>query len=123
MHKVKVALLLLALPCPLAAQNSRSDSAKRAARELGGELRRYAPRGRLTLAAAGWTLACLAFLALGILTPVDMRYYLASIPAIAIAGAAGLRFLWERGTGGRVAAGALAALALADGARTWWQTF
>lgn len=86
-------------------------------------LGRRAPRERLTLAAAGWTLACLAFLALGVLTPVDMRYYLASIPAIAIAGAAGLRFLWERGTGGRVAAVALAALALADGALTWWQTF
>ena len=36
---------------------------------------------RLPLAMLGWALACLAFLVLGILTPVDMRYYLARDPS------------------------------------------
>ena len=34
----------------------------------------------LDLATAGWMAACLLFLAIGILTPVDMRYYLAALP-------------------------------------------
>src|SRR4051812_5288033 len=42
-------------------------------------------RARMTLALAGWSLACAIFLVIGILTPVDMRYYLASVPALAIA--------------------------------------
>jgi hypothetical protein len=61
-------------------------------------------RDRLTLAIAGWAVACLAFLLLGIATPVDMRYYLASIPALAIAGAAGASWMWGRGGPYRTAA-------------------
>ena len=41
-------------------------------------------RDRTSLAAAGWLLTCGLFLVLGILTPVDMRYYLAAIPALAL---------------------------------------
>ncbi|MEO5895873.1 MAG: hypothetical protein ABIS06_09250 [Vicinamibacterales bacterium] len=66
---------------------------------------------RLSLAVLGWSVACLGFLALGILTPVDMRYYLASIPAFAIAGAAGASWLWDRGGSARPAAVALLAWA------------
>ena len=44
----------------------------------------WRPVDRLSLAIGGWTLACGAFLALGILTPVDMRYYLAAIPVVAL---------------------------------------
>ena len=61
-------------------------------------------RDRLTLALLGWAIACLAFLALGILTPVDMRYYLASIPALALTGAAGASWLWAHGGAARYAA-------------------
>jgi len=73
-------------------------------------------RDRLTLAILGWTAACLAFLVLGILTPVDMRYYLAVIPALAIAGAAGASWMWGRGGAYRVAAIALLAWAAVTGA-------
>ena len=45
--------------------------------------RRGAPRDRLTLASAAGRWRVLAFLVLGVLTPVDMRYYLAAIPALA----------------------------------------
>ena len=66
-------------------------------------------RDRLTLALLGWGTACLGFLALGILTPVDMRYYLASIPALALAGAAGASWLWDRGGAARYGAAILLA--------------
>lgn len=73
-------------------------------------------RDRLTLAILGWTVACVAFLILGILTPVDMRYYLASIPALALSGAAGASWLWGRGGGYRFAALALLAWTAVTGA-------
>jgi hypothetical protein len=66
---------------------------------------------RLTLAVLGWSVACLSFLVLGTLTPVDMRYYLASIPAFAITGAAGASWLWDRGGAARPIAVALLAWA------------
>jgi hypothetical protein len=75
---------------------------------------------RLTLATAGWALSCLAFLALGLLTPVDMRYYLAAIPAVAIAGAAGASFLWSREGPARLLAVALLGWVLWTGAEQWW---
>lgn len=68
-------------------------------------------RDRLTLAITGWGVACLAFLVLGIATPVDMRYYLASVPALAIAGAAGASWMWGRGGPYRTATIALLAWA------------
>lgn len=74
-------------------------------------------RDRLNLALLGWAAACLAFLALGILTPVDMRYYLASIPALALAGAAGASWLWDRGGMARQAALILLAWAALIGVR------
>jgi hypothetical protein len=52
---------------------------------------------RLTLTLAGWILACAAFLVIGVLTPVDMRYYLAAIPAIAIAAGYGAAWAWSDG--------------------------
>lgn len=73
-------------------------------------------RDRLTLAILGWAAACLSFMVLGILTPVDMRYYLASIPAVAIAGAAGASWMWGRGGKYRAAAVALLAWAAVTGA-------
>jgi hypothetical protein len=53
-------------------------------------------RDRLSLALLGWTMSCLVFFAIGILTPVDMRYYLAAIPAVAVAAAAGASWMWTK---------------------------
>ena len=55
-------------------------------------------RDRATLATLGWTAACMIFLVIGIVTPVDMRHYLAAIPAFAVAGGAGASWLWTAGT-------------------------
>ena len=55
-----------------------------------------AVRDRLSLALLGWTTSCLVFFAIGILTPVDMRYYLAAIPAVAVAAAAGASWMWTK---------------------------
>ena len=49
------------------------------------------------LAAGGWILTCGLFLVLGILTPVDMRYYLAAIPALALFAAAAGSIAWTSG--------------------------
>ncbi len=89
----------------------------------GWGLYRRGGRDRLTLALAGWGLTCLLFLALGVLTPVDMRYYLASLPAVALAGAAGTSMLWARPTAGRVVAVALVAAVCWGGVVTWYTTF
>ena len=75
-----------------------------------------ASRDRLTLGILGWAVACLAFLALGIATPVDMRYYLMSVPAVAIAAAAGASWMWARRGAARPVAIALLAWAAAGGA-------
>jgi hypothetical protein len=64
-------------------------------------------RDRLALALVGWTLSCLAFFAIGIATPVDMRYYLAAIPAIAIVAGAGASWMWRKDGPGRMTAAAL----------------
>ena len=76
---------------------------------------------RLSLTVAGWLLACLAFLLLGVLTPVDMRYYLAAIPAIAILAARGAARAWERGLYWRAAAMVALAWAVASGVQVWWE--
>lgn len=79
-------------------------------------------RDRLTLSMAGWSLACLAFLVLGVLTPADFRYYLASIPVVAVAAAAGAAWLWSARGYARLAAAALLAWATGIGVYTWWTT-
>jgi hypothetical protein len=81
-------------------------------------------RERLTLVFAGWILSCLLFLVIGILTPVDMRYYLASVPALAIAAGFGAAWAWSGRQSHdmlwRVAAGVLLAAAISTGVRSWW---
>jgi hypothetical protein len=79
-------------------------------------------RRPLTLAVSGWGLACAAFFVLGIVTPVDMRYYLASIPAIALAAGYGASAGWYAGGAARAASVALLAWALVEGVRGWWST-
>jgi hypothetical protein len=81
---------------------------------------REAPADRLTLSIGGWALACVVFLAIGIVTPVDMRYYLASIPVVAIAAGIGASAAWSAGWPARVTSAALLAWALIAGIRGWW---
>jgi hypothetical protein len=76
----------------------------------------------LPLAIGGWTLTCGGFLILGIVTPVDMRYYLASIPAIAVAGGFGASAGWYAGGAARAASAVLLTWALVEGVRAWWST-
>jgi hypothetical protein len=79
-------------------------------------------RDRTTLATTGWLLTCGVFLVLGILTPVDMRYYLASVPALAILAATGSSIAWTSGGHSRLAALALLAGTVFVAVRAWWST-
>lgn len=86
-------------------------------------LRRTADR--LTLTLAGWSLSCLAFLVIGILTPVDMRYYLAAVPAVAIAAGYGAAWAWSEGwplhrTLWRITAAVFLAGTISTAFHNWW---
>lgn len=76
-------------------------------------------RDRLGLVLLAWALGCGAFLVLGVLTPVDMRYYLAFFPALAVLGGAGAAWLWRRGGAWQAAAGVLLAWTAARGVWEW----
>ena len=82
--------------------------------------RDYPPR--LVLTIAGWIAACGVFLAFGIVTPVDMRHYLAVIPAVAAAGGLALEHGWNGRRPARAAAAGLAAWAGVIFLHTWWST-
>ena len=82
--------------------------------------RGYPPRLVLTL--AGWIVACGVFLVLGIVTPVDMRHYLAVIPALAAAGGLAFAHGWHRAGTARATAALLVTWAGAIFIHTWWST-
>jgi hypothetical protein len=77
-------------------------------------------RDRASLATAGWILTCGLFLVLGILTPVDMRYYLAAIPALALFAAIASSSAWTSGGPARVIALTLLAGAVFVALGAWW---
>ena len=79
-------------------------------------------RDRLTLALAGSALTCFAFLLLGVVTPVDMRYYLASLPTVAIAAAAAASHNWARGGASRAGAVILLGWLTSGGVAVWLGT-
>ena len=83
---------------------------------------RRGARDRVTLASAAWALACVAFLALGILTPVDLRHYLAAIPVVALAGGIASAIAWTSSTTSRTVAVILLAWATVLGIDAWWST-
>ena len=85
----------------------------------GVHLWRRGSRDRLTLSIAGWALGCVLFLVLGVLTPVDMRHYLAAMPAVAMAAAIGASAGWSARGGARVAAALLLAWAVWIGVVSW----
>ena len=84
--------------------------------------RRLAGAPSLWLAVGGWLAACAGFLIVGILTPVDMRHYLAAIPALAVAAGTGAAAWWYAGGRRRLIAAALVLWAIAMGLQTWWIT-
>jgi hypothetical protein len=91
----------------------------------GAELARRPSPDRLTLTLAGWAASCLAFFVLGIVTPVDMRYYLAALPVLAIAAGAGAAWAWNDGwplhrLAWRVAAVTFLAGTISAGFHQWW---
>jgi hypothetical protein len=86
------------------------------------DLYRRGRRDRLTLTILGWGLSCALFLAIGILTPVDMRYYLAALPTVAVAAAAGASAAWHARGRWRAAALVLLGWMLWLGLETWWRT-
>jgi hypothetical protein len=91
------------------------------------ELIRRDASDRLSLTLGGWSTACLLFLVIGIATPVDMRYYLASVPAIAVAAGYGAAWAWSGGWPRHQAlwrAGAAVFLlgAITTGFHNWWST-
>jgi hypothetical protein len=80
---------------------------------------------RLTLALSGWILSCGLFLVIGVLTPVDMRHYLAAIPVIAIAAGSGAAWAWHDGWPRhrilwRLAAAVFLASTIATAFHNWW---
>jgi hypothetical protein len=79
-------------------------------------------RDRASLATAGWILTCGLFLVLGILTPVDMRYYLAAIPALALFAANASGIAWMSGGPARIIALTLLAGTVFVALRGWWST-
>jgi hypothetical protein len=77
-------------------------------------------RDRLALTICGWGLSCALFMAIGILTPMDMRYYLAVVPAVALTAAYGASRAWHLSAAWRGAAIILLAGAVAAGINHWW---
>jgi hypothetical protein len=77
-------------------------------------------RDRVTLSAIGWGGACLLFLLLGIVTPVDMRYYLASIPIVALMAAVGASLAWQARGAQRVVVSIMLGWVIVIAARAWW---
>lgn len=74
---------------------------------------------RLTPAVLAWLAACAAFLVLGVLTPIDTRYYPAAIPVVAILAAAGARWGWKRGSAVRLGTAALLVLIVVRATLNW----
>lgn len=83
---------------------------------------RRGSRDRLTLAVAGWVMTCALYLLVGVLTPLDMRYYLAVIPALALLAAGGASWWWRDGGATRILAALLLIWIVWTGIETWWST-
>ncbi len=58
---------------------------------------RTRPRDACWLALCGWLLACVCFLVLGVLTPVDFRHYYAALPVVAVLAAIAVVYGWQAG--------------------------
>jgi hypothetical protein len=82
-------------------------------------LRDIRPHDRLTLTITAWLVVCAGFLLVGILTPVDMRHYLAAYPAVAMLAGLGAACHWRHADWRRGAVVAMLAWAAWSGVRGW----
>ncbi len=82
-------------------------------------LRFLRPADRLRPVLAAWAASCLLFLAVGLLTPVDLRYYLAALPAVAMLSGLAWSAGWRTGWRWRPALIAASAWAVWIGLHTW----
>ena len=88
-------------------------------------------RDRLTLALVAWFATCAVFVAFGVLSPVEPRFYrytvefigrviYATWPAAVVVAAAGGAWAWRAGPIGRLASAILVGSAVWVGALSWW---
>jgi hypothetical protein len=78
---------------------------------------------RLGWLLAGWAAACLLFLFIGVVTPVQMRTYFALFPALAIAAAFGCGWAWQHSFPLRVATVLVYGAAASIGIERWLGIF
>ena len=74
---------------------------------------------RLALTLGGWAVGCAAFLVLGVLTPVNVRYDLAFFPAMAMLSGIGASWLWRAGPLARAVSVGLLAWVVGLGVWQW----
>ena len=67
----------------------------------------------------GWGGICLVFLALGIVTPIEMRYHFAAFPMLAVAAAFACSWAWRSPVAVRLAISALVVAGVWDGVAQW----
>jgi hypothetical protein len=88
-----------------------------------GDLVRRRARDRLSIVLLAWTATCVAFLIVGLVTPIDVRYYLAAAPAICVLAARGMEAAWPRRRVVRLAALSLYAWTILSGVAYWFAWF
>ena len=81
---------------------------------------RFAPR-RLQLLLAAWATASVVFTAIGLVTPLELRYHFAAFPAVAVASAYGWSWAWRRSLPFRFAAALILAAGVWVGFRQWME--
>jgi hypothetical protein len=74
---------------------------------------------RLRLLLLGWGTACVLFIGVGVVTPVELRVHYAAFPAIALLAACGWTHVWQRRLLMRACAALLFGLAVWAGAVPW----
>lgn len=67
-----------------------------------------------------WLLACLVFLIVGIVTPIDLRHYLAALPVVAVLAGVAVADGWRARGPARLAVGLVALWAAWVGAVSWF---
>lgn len=84
---------------------------------------RRGARDPLSLMLWAWTGTCAVFFVLGVLTPIDLRYYLALFPALTVLAARAVTDGWQAGPSARLWIGLVFAWVVWTGASYWLAWF